>query len=352
MQTPPITPGGDPHALIDESPESLPEIRSPRQIKRTRRRLARKRFWKLYRKNTMGMVGLAILIFFIGMALFAVFFANPASTDVSFTGDAPRHAPPSLEYPLGTTTLGVSVLSLIIEGSKISLLVASRPRSSRSSIGALVGVVAGYRGGAVDTGLMRFTDFALVVPWLALAIILAAILGPSLITIIMVIGFTSWPGTSRLVRSQVLSIRERPYVERARALGGGDGHMIAHHVLPNVMPVILANAVLVVAIAILSETALSFLGLGDPFSISWGGILEEAFAAGATTSGLLVVDRVARRVHRARRPRVHHDRVRARRGHQSETEGPMSDVLTLEDLRITYHTAAGSIPAVRGVNLT
>jgi peptide/nickel transport system permease protein len=124
-----------------------------------------------------------------------------------------------------------------------------------------------------------------VVPWLALAIILASIIGPSLVTIILVIGLTSWPSTARLVRSQVLSIRERPYVERARALGGGNWHMIGHHVLPNVMPVILANAVLVVAIAILSETALSFLGLGDPFSISWGGIIEEAFNGNATTLG-------------------------------------------------------------------
>ena len=104
-------------------------------------------------------------------------------------------------------------------------------------------------------------------------------------TIILVIGLTSWPSTARLVRSQVLSIRERPYVERARALGGGNWHMIGHHVLPNVMPVILANAVLVVAIAILSETALSFLGLGDPFSFSWGGIIEAAFTGHATTLG-------------------------------------------------------------------
>ena len=113
-----------------------------------------------------------------------------------------------------------------------------------------------------------------MIPWLALAIVLASILGQSLITIILVIGLTSWPSTARLVRAQVLSVRERPYIERARALGAGSWHMISRHVLPNVMPVILANTVLVVAIAILSETALSFLGLGDPQSTSWGGILE------------------------------------------------------------------------------
>jgi peptide/nickel transport system permease protein len=124
-----------------------------------------------------------------------------------------------------------------------------------------------------------------VIPWLALAIVLASVLGPSLPTIILVIGLTSWPGTARLVRAQALSVRERPYVERARALGAGDWHMITRHILPNVMPVIFANTILVIAIAILSETALSFLGLGDPTAVSWGSILENAFQAGATTLG-------------------------------------------------------------------
>ncbi|MEO8476114.1 MAG: ABC transporter permease [Actinomycetota bacterium] len=283
MQTPPITPGGDPNLTGERIPDSLAEVRSPRQIRRARRRRALSTFWAQYRKSKMGMAGLIILAFFAAVAIFAV-LASKDGLDPTLV-EGPRLASPSTTYPLGTDSFGVSVLTQVIQGSKISLLVGLVASVMSIAIGALVGIVAGYRGGTYDTLLMRFTDFGLVVPWLALAIILASIIGPSLITIILVIGLTSWPGTARLVRSQVLSVRERPYVERARALGGGNWHMIAHHVLPNVMPVILANAVLVVAIAILSETALSFLGLGDPFSFSWGGIIESAFNGHATTLG-------------------------------------------------------------------
>jgi peptide/nickel transport system permease protein len=242
------------------------------------------RFWRQYRRNKMGIAGIAILVVFAGIALYAALLQDPNCVNPSYVSGPVRH-PPSLKYPLGTDKFGVSVLSLVIAGSKISLLVGLTASIITMIIGAVVGVVAGYRGGAVDTVLMRVTDFGLVLPWLALAIVLASIMGPSLTTIILVIGLTSWPGTARLVRSQVLSIRERPYVERSRALGASDAHLILHHVLPNVMPVILANAVLTVAIAILSETSLSFLGLGDPLTTSWGSIIEDAFSGGATTLG-------------------------------------------------------------------
>jgi peptide/nickel transport system permease protein len=146
-------------------------------------------------------------------------------------------------------------------------------------------MVAGYRGRWVDAVLMRITDWFLVIPWLALAIVLASILGQSLFIIVVVIAVTSWPSTARVVRAQVLSVKQRPYVERARALGASDWHLVTRHVLPNVFPVIFANTILVVAIAILSETTLSFLGLGDPLHVSWGTILEFAYDAGATSLG-------------------------------------------------------------------
>src|SRR5674536_332700 len=128
---------------------------------------------------------------------------------------------------------------------------------------------------------MRLTDFFLVLPWLPLAMILAMLLGPSYVTIILVIGITSWPGTARVVRSDVLRVRELQFIERARAIGSSNFHIMRKHALPNVMPLIFANLVLVVAIAILSETTLSFLGLGDPLNFSWGTMLHYAWTSGA-----------------------------------------------------------------------
>ncbi len=133
--------------------------------------------------------------------------------------------------------------------------------------------------------LERLTDWFLVIPFLPLAIALATVLGSSLLNVIVVIGVTSWPGTARLVRAQTLSVEARPYLERARVLGGGHWHQMSRHVLPNVMPLVLANTTLTVAIAILSETTLSFLGLGDPFRVSWGSMLDSAFSAGAISAG-------------------------------------------------------------------
>jgi len=133
--------------------------------------------------------------------------------------------------------------------------------------------------------LFRLTEWFLVIPFLPLAIVLATVLGRSLLNIVIVIGVTSWPGTALLIRSQVLSVKERPYVERSRALGAGHRHLLRKHLLPNVVPIIFANTTLAVAVAILSETTLSFLGLGDPTRVSWGSMLDDAYSIGAITTG-------------------------------------------------------------------
>ena len=229
------------------------------------------------------MAGLAILVFFVGVAIFGVFADTSGTRITEATGDPLQ--PPSASYPLGTDNYGRSVLTLTIQGAKVSLLVGLSATLITMVIGSAVGLIAGFRGGWLDQLLMRVTDWGLVIPWLVLAISLASIFGQSLFIIILVIGLTTWPSTARLVRAQVLSVKERPYVERSRALGASEWHLVTRHILPNVMPVIMANTVLIVAIAILSETALSFLGLGDPFSISWGQILEQANTAGASTLG-------------------------------------------------------------------
>jgi peptide/nickel transport system permease protein len=133
--------------------------------------------------------------------------------------------------------------------------------------------------------LNALTNWFLVIPWLVLAIVLASILGPTLWNVIVVIAVTSWATTARLVRAQTLAVRRLPYVERARALGAGDWTIVTRHILPNVWPVIFANTVLTVAIAILSETTLSILGLSAAGTTSWGRTIEEAFNAGAMTNG-------------------------------------------------------------------
>jgi peptide/nickel transport system permease protein len=258
--------------------------RTPKEVARARRRIARQRFLATFKKSKMGVAGLGILVFFFMVAIFAPLLAPASSLDVT-KATGPILAPPSWAYPLGTDDLGRSVLDLVIWGSRISLLVGLTAAVVSMVVGSFFGILAGYRGGLWDSFLMRFTDWFLVIPFLALAITLAAILGQSLFIIIMVLGLTSWPWTARLVRSQTLSVRERPYIERARGLGAGEGHIVARHVLPNVFPVIFAQTILSVALAILAESTLSFLGLGDPLRVSWGSVLELAFDAGAPTLG-------------------------------------------------------------------
>jgi peptide/nickel transport system permease protein len=193
----------------------------------------------------------------------------------------PLWAHPSGKYPFGTDNFGRSVATQFVWGSRISLYIGLMATLLTMAIGSFVGITGGFLGGWIDAVLSRLTEWFLVIPFLPLAIVLAAILHPSLWNIILVIGITSWPSTARLIRAQVLTVKERLYVERARALGAGNWHISTRHVVPNVAPLILANTTLTVPIAILTETTLSFLGLGDPNRASWGRSLEEAFAAGA-----------------------------------------------------------------------
>ena len=264
--------------------EIEPAPRDPRKIRWTRRRRAVAGFWRVYRSSRMGMVGLILLGFFILMALTAPLIVSPQDIGVIDPPGEPFQ-PPSLEFPLGTDDFGRSVLDLVIWGSRISLLVGFAATVMTMTVGAAVGIAGGYFGGRTDTVLNAFTNWFLVIPWIPLAIVLASILGQSLFNTILVIGITSWAGTARLVRADTLSVKERPYVERARALGAGNWHLVSRHILPNVMPLVLANTTLTVSIAILAETTLSFLGLGDPLRMSWGKILDNAYSGDVITSG-------------------------------------------------------------------
>jgi peptide/nickel transport system permease protein len=258
-------------------------LASPRRIAWLRRRRALAGAWREYRGDRTGMVGLVVLGLFVAMALAAPLLADPAGLHGVDTTHNPTWAHPSGHFPLGTDHLGRSVLTQVIWGSRISLLVGLAATVLAIVIGAVVGIVAGFFAGVSGGLLMRVTEWFLVIPFLPLAIALAAVLGPSIGNIILVIGITSWPSTARLVRAQVLTLKERLYVDRSRALGAGDRHIMASHILPSVSPLILANLTLTVPVAILSETTLSFLGLGDPTRASWGKMLQEAFQAGAIT---------------------------------------------------------------------
>lgn len=262
--------------------ESIP---SPRQLIWRRRRESLGRNWGLYRQNRQGMVGLGVMVFFILLALASPLLVSADKIEPATAQGLPNHVPYA-GYPLGTDNFGRSVLDLVIVGSRISLLVGITATLVAVILGASIGVVSGYYGGTkLDTGLNALTNWFLVIPWLVLAIVLSAILGASVWIIIVVIGVTSWAQPARLIRAQALSVRARPYVERARVLGCGDRSILSRHILPNVAPVIFANAILTVAVAILTETTLSILGLGDATAISWGVVIEEAFSAGAMTNG-------------------------------------------------------------------
>ncbi|MGZ4609597.1 MAG: ABC transporter permease [Actinomycetes bacterium] len=257
---------------------------SGRAVVRARRKAGRRRFVAAFRAQRAGMIGLAILGLFVAMALLAPVLFSANELDVTQATGATL-APPSPGFPLGTDEAGRSVLALVVWGARVSLLVGIAATVISMAIGTLVGIASGHFGTWVGAILERLTDWFLVIPFLPLAIVLATVLGSSLVNVIIVIGVTSWPGTARLVRAQTLSVEARPYLERARVLGGGHWHQMSRHVLPNVMPLVLANTTLTVAIAILSETTLSFLGLGDPFRVSWGTMLDNAFSAGAISAG-------------------------------------------------------------------
>ena len=257
---------------------------SARALARRRRTEALRRNWRLFRAKKSGMFGLVMLLAIVAIAAFAPLLVNSDGLDLTkATGGVLEH-PTSHDW-LGTDDNGRPILTLLIFGSRVSLFVGLVATLISMVIGTLVGLVSGFLDGWVASILFRLTEWFLVIPFLPLALILATILGRGLFNICLVIGITSWPGTALLIRSQTLSIRERPYLERARVLGAGRWHQMARHVLPNVMPMVFANTTLTVAGAILTETTLSFLGLGDPTRTSWGTMLENAFQVGAITTG-------------------------------------------------------------------
>ncbi len=240
--------------------------------------------WEQLWGDPMGRTGLIILAVMLILAVFGPMIF-PFDSRVAATSSSEILQPPSAENWLGTDDMGRDVFRSLLFGARISLFVGLMATAISIVAGTLVGLVSGYYRSVVSTLLMRLTDVFLSLPVLPLIIVLAAVFGQSLTVTILVIGLTSWPSTARIVRSQVLSIRERQYIERIKNLGARDARILWNHVLPNVLPLIYSNTVLVIAGSILSEATLAFLGLGDPVNVSWGTMLHYAFVSGALGRG-------------------------------------------------------------------
>jgi peptide/nickel transport system permease protein len=243
-----------------------------------------RRFARAFAARPSGLIGLGLLVVIAVLALCAPLFIGPDQLDVVKV-DGPTLAPPSGSYPLGTDQAGRSVLLLVIWGARSSLSIGIMATALTIVLGSSFGLLAGHYGGWFGKALMHVTDWFIALPSLPLAMSLAAVIGQGTASITVAIAVTSWASTARLVRAQTLSVEARPFIERAKALGAGNSQVMLRHVLPNVTPLILVSSTLTVASAILSEATLTFLGLGDPTSVSWGSMINSAFSGGAVTAG-------------------------------------------------------------------
>jgi peptide/nickel transport system permease protein len=228
------------------------------------------------RANAMEIIGALMVLGLVIVAAGAPFLAphDPTRAVAASYGEP---APPSRAFPLGTDMLGRDVLSRIIYGARISLIVGVAGMLMTMTIGVAIGLTAGFFRGAVDAVLMRFTDVMLTLPALLLAMALVAVLSPSLMNILIVIGLVSWTEVARVVRAEALSVSQRDFVLAARSLGASPLRLITQHLLPNVWPLIVVMAALSTSGTLLLDAGLSFLGLGVPPPIpSWGRMIEEA----------------------------------------------------------------------------
>lgn len=226
-------------------------------------------------------LGLGIIAFFVILALAAPLIAPYSTTGRSCA----VFAPPSASHWLGCDDGGIDMLSEIISGGRISLIIGFAATLIAMLIGGGVGMASGYFGRWLDITLMRITDYLLVIPDLAFAMVIADVWGPSLSHVIAVIAILEWATTARIIRAQVMSVKERVYIKRARSIGASHLRIIGRHILPQVGPLLMANTVLTIAVAIYLETALAFLGLEDPTTTTWGTILEHAFDRAAVSAG-------------------------------------------------------------------
>lgn len=232
-------------------------------------------FWQLtwyrFKRHKMAMVSMCILFILYAIAVLAPYIATHDPMDIHI---GPRFAPPSREFPAGTDRLGRDIFSRLVWGSRVSLSVGFVAAGLSITLGTIVGATAGYFGGVVDDVLMRICEVIMAIPTFFLLLTVVAVFERSMLNIMLVIGFTTWPSAARLVRGQFLSLREMDYVEAARSSGAKNSRIVFRHILPNAMAPIIVSTTLRVGGAILTESSLSFLGLGITNPPSWGSLLE------------------------------------------------------------------------------
>lgn len=237
--------------------------------------------WRRFKKNKLAVFGMCFVLVLILISILAPLFApyDPFVSIKNEAGSLDIYSAPSSTYPLGTDGLGRDILSRIIYAGRISLSVGLISILISTTVGVLLGSLAGYFGGWVDTVIMRTVDVVYCFPVMFLIITVSTLLKPSIFNIMIIIGMVSWTGTARLVRGEILHVRESEYIQAARALGAFDFTIIWQHILPNILAPILVQATLQTAEAILTEASLSFLGVGvQQPTPSWGNMLYEAMS--------------------------------------------------------------------------
>ncbi|BBL78296.1 peptide ABC transporter permease [Rubrobacter xylanophilus] len=249
-------------------------------------RTQRQIFWRRFKRHRLALVGGVVLLFLYAAAILAPWIAPYGYDEIDVTA---LNQPPSLEHPMGTDRLGRDELTRVLYGGRVSLMVGLSVGVFSTAIGAVVGIVSGYYGRFVDSALMGFTDYMLVLPFLPLLLVLGSLFQFTPVTITFALVVLLWMDLARLVRGQVLSLRNQEFVLAARAIGVSDLRIMFRHILPNVVGVLVVKATLAVALAILLESAISYLGFGiQPPTPSWGNMLTDARATMTTQWWLTV----------------------------------------------------------------
>lgn len=230
--------------------------------------------WRQFRKHRLALGSLVMMALILAGVILGPMLISYDPERIDFKA---KSQPPSLAHPMGTDELGRDQLVRVLDGGRVSLSAALAAVVVAIVVGVAVGALAGFAGGAADNLLMRVVDIFYSIPGLFVLILLVTLLGPGFWTIVIALGILRWMGTARLVRASFLSLKEKEFVEAARAIGAGRGRVILRHMLPNALSPIIVAATLGIAGAILTESALSFLGLGfQPPQATWGRMLEEA----------------------------------------------------------------------------